>query len=104
MSMSGRNPYTSYISRVINLLNQNRDSFVTSHHFPEIHVNNETPRTTMHSMLINDNGCSQSWGHFVDPDDETKMPTTLPKLERQNARSRINTTIDSAYKSHNSTN
>ena len=25
---------------------------------------------------------SQSWGYFVDPDDETKMPTKLPELKR----------------------
>ena len=33
----------------------------------------------------------ESWGHFIDPspDDETRMPTTLPVLRRQDARSTI---------------
>ena len=101
MSMSGQNPYTPFMSRIISLFRQNPGPVIVPYHYSKNRIKyDDKPRpcetTYPHNDMV---ASSQTWGYFVDPDDETKMPTKLPELKRHDARSNI----DSSTKHHHST-
>ena len=91
MSMSCQNPYTPFMSRIISLFRKNSGPVIVPYHFSKNTIKyDDNPRLCETTCPRNDIvTSSQSWGYFVDPDDETTMPTKLPELKRHDARSRI---------------
>lgn len=93
MSMSGKNPYTPLMSQIIGLFRQNQGPLIFPHQvYNDTNNSHNKPpprETTVDVIPRNDIVYTQSWGYFVDPEDETRMPTKLPELKRQKAKSRI---------------
>ena len=107
MSMNGQNSYTPLMARIISLFKQTSGPVIVPYHYSKNNIiNYDDCINTTNNMSRNEvnTNCSssQSWGYFVDPDDETRMPTKLPELKRQDARSKIDTTAQSLTKHHHS--